>query len=44
MLIVGSAHGKLSAGIYIYESQSIISNGDFISVGSAQLFFGEKAI
>jgi hypothetical protein len=37
MLIFGRTHGMATAGIYVYESESLLSNGDVVSVGMSQL-------
>jgi hypothetical protein len=37
MLIFGRIHGNATAGIYIYESESLIGNGDVVSVGMSQM-------
>ena len=37
MLIFGRTRGKATAGIYIYESESLVGNGDVVSVGMSQM-------
>ena len=37
MLIFGRTRGVATAGIYIYESESLIGNGDVVSVGMSQV-------
>ena len=43
MLIIGRTGGVPTAGIYIYESQSLTSVGDLISVGMSQIIL-EKSV
>jgi hypothetical protein len=41
MLILGSAFGEPTAGVYVYESKSFMNNNELISVGTAQFAVGE---
>jgi hypothetical protein len=38
MLIFGRTRRRATAGIYIYESESLIGNGDLVSLGDSQIF------
>lgn len=44
MLVLGSAHGMPTAGVYVYESQSLMENTELISVGSAQFALREEGL
>jgi hypothetical protein len=44
MLIFGRASMATIAGIYIYESQSLVGTGDLISVGMSQIALGVRVV